>query len=80
MYGNYELGMHMWRPNGTFEFDGHLFFVDLSFGMVAWDEPFSGKKRIRCRFIPLPSRRRWFFNSPGLEGNGSIGASGGHIQ
>ncbi|KMT03459.1 hypothetical protein BVRB_8g191430 [Beta vulgaris subsp. vulgaris] len=52
--------MHLWRPEGVFEFCGRLVWFDLSVGVIVWDEdPFcfieSKKEKALCLFISLPS-------------------------
>lgn len=77
---NYMLGMHIWRPGGVIEFDGHLFWIDVSCGLIVWDDPFSSEKKVQCGFIPLPQGCYRRFDTPGLEDERSVGVSGGHIQ
>ncbi|XP_021755524.1 putative F-box/kelch-repeat protein At4g22430 [Chenopodium quinoa] len=83
---SYMLGMHFWRAEGVFEFAGRFFWVDLSCGVITWDDddPFRGveeeKEMARCRFIPLPKGCRKPFNTLKLEDERDIFGAGGYIH
>jgi len=77
---NYMLGMHLFRPGGVIEFDWHLVWIDMSCGLIVWDDPFSKENVVRCRFIPLPQGCRRRFDTPKLEDERCIGVGEGCIQ
>ncbi|XP_074274549.1 F-box protein At1g49990-like [Silene latifolia] len=70
-----------WKSDGSFEFEGKLFWVDLSTGLITWDvkdnDYFASVKSYEiavCRFIPVP------VITSGLEGERWVGGGGGFIQ
>ncbi|XP_074310991.1 putative F-box protein At3g23970 [Silene latifolia] len=84
---NYMLGSYFWRADGAFEFDGKLFWVDLSAGLITWDvkdndyfKCVESNDMAVCRFIPVPKGRMKPFNTPGLEDERWVGGGGGFVQ
>ncbi|KAH9625615.1 hypothetical protein KSS87_016091 [Heliosperma pusillum] len=84
---NYMLGTRIWRAEGSFEFDGKLFWIDLSVGLITWDVKgndyfgsVESKEMAVCRFIPIPKGRMKPFDTPGLENERWIGSEGGFVQ
>ncbi|XP_074310945.1 putative F-box protein At3g23970 [Silene latifolia] len=84
---NYMLGSHFWRAEGSFEFNGKLFWVDLSTGLITWDvkdndyfKSVESDEMAVCRFIPVPKGRMKPFNTPGLSDERWVGGGGGFIQ
>ncbi|KAH9611851.1 hypothetical protein KSS87_019530 [Heliosperma pusillum] len=84
---NYMLRTHFWRAEGSFEFDGKLFWIDLSVGLITWDvdnnDYFASVERDEmavCRFIPLPKSRMKPYNTPGLQDKRWVGGGGGFVQ
>ncbi|XP_074294462.1 putative F-box/kelch-repeat protein At4g22430 [Silene latifolia] len=84
---NYMLDRHFWRSEGAFEFDGKLFWIDLSVGLITWDvknndyfKCVENDETAVCRFIPLPKGRLKPFNAPGLQDERWVGGGGGFVQ
>ncbi|KAH9624183.1 hypothetical protein KSS87_000549 [Heliosperma pusillum] len=84
---NFMLGMHFWRAEGAFEFEGKLFWVDLSVGLITWDvegndyfREVESKEKAVCRFIPIPKGRSKRFDTPGLQNERWVGGGGGFVQ
>ncbi|CAO2826779.1 unnamed protein product [Amaranthus hypochondriacus] len=59
----------------VFEFNGKLFWYDLGFGLIAWDDPFSNEYEIPLRFIqfPIPQMKEY-------EDERCLDCGGGCIQ
>uniref|UniRef100_A0A803L0Z4 glutamate-1-semialdehyde 2,1-aminomutase n=1 Tax=Chenopodium quinoa TaxID=63459 RepID=A0A803L0Z4_CHEQI len=70
----------------VFEFAGRLFWVDLSCGVISWDDddPFRGdeneEEKARCRFIPLPKGCRKPHNALNLDDKRNMFGTGGYIH
>ncbi|XP_074263332.1 uncharacterized protein LOC141586103 [Silene latifolia] len=84
---NYMLGMHIWRAEGSFEFNGKFFWVDLSAGLMTWDVKdndyfgsLESNEKAVCRFIPLPKGRMKPYYTPGLHNERWVGTGGGFVQ
>ncbi|XP_074310981.1 F-box protein At1g49990-like [Silene latifolia] len=84
---DFVMGMRIWRAEGAFEFEGKLFWVDLSMGLITWDaegnnyfQEVENRKKAVCRLIPVPEGRDMPYYSPGLEDERFVGVGGGFIQ
>ncbi|XP_074310993.1 F-box protein At1g49990-like isoform X2 [Silene latifolia] len=76
-----------WRAGWAFEFEGKLFWVDLSVGLITWDvkdndyfRDVESEEEAVCRFIPVPKGREKPGNTRGLEDERWVGVGGGFVQ
>ncbi|XP_074310994.1 putative F-box protein At3g23970 [Silene latifolia] len=84
---DFVMGMRIWRAEGAFEFEGKLFWVDLSMGLITWDvkdndyfREVENKEKAVCRLIPVPEGRDKPFDTFGLEDERFVGVGGGFVQ